>query len=474
MGLLAALNAGKTSLLASQKAIEITGANITNVNTEGYSRQTPELVPYPAMAFGDFFIGTGVKVGGIQREHDVFLAAQLKDRSASFGYESVRQAPLEEIEQIIGIDEETSIASQMDRFFDSIQQLTNNPNGLVERSLVIQQGELLATSFNETYKSLQGVSDDLNNTLANKVDGINLKLDQVAELNQRISTIEANGQSANTDRDRRDLLLKELAQEIGATSIENNMGQAIVSLPGSGLPLVSAAGASTLTYTQGGGGNLVFSLDVSGTSVTLSNSDTEGEFGGILNVRDQVIPDTMNKLDTMAYVFADRFNTQHAAGTGLDSSTGLDFFSYGTLASPPTNAALQLSVAISNTDQVAAGNSSAPGDNANALALVQLENAAILGSSTAAPPVGLDGDTFNAYYGSIASTVGVELNQNELTARGLEDSLNQLESLRDSTDGVSLEEEMIELMKYQQSFEASAKLMATIDEVLESLLTLKR
>jgi len=465
MGLLAALNAGKTSLLSNQKAIEITGENVTNVNTPGYSRQTPTYSPYPAMAFGDFFIGTGVKISSVERAHDVFIHEQLKDRNASSGFESARTAPLEEIEQVVGVDSDTSISAQFDTFFDDLQQLSTNPNGLVERSQVLQQGQLLANSFQNTYTDLQKVGDDLNNKLSAQVDDVNLKLKQVAELNQRIATIENSGQNANSDRDRRDLLLTQLANTIGATSIEDANGNAIVSLPNSGLPLVSGDGAMQLQAVDVGG-TLNFKLDIGGgTVVDLPPSQFGGQFGGLIDVRDRVLPDVMGQLDTLAYNFANEFNTLHQAGTGLDGVSGRDFFTDFSGWANADGAALALNVTATSTDEVAAGTSAAPGDNTNVLSLMGLENS---------PIAGLGNDNFVAYYGKIASGIGIEVNQNSLTSQGLEDSLNQLQNLRDSTDGVSIEEEMIQLMKYQQSFQASAKLLSTVDDVMGSLLDLKR
>ena len=220
-GLNAALNSGRTSLQTNQKAIEITGLNIANVNTDGYSRQTPYLTPYPALNFGDFFIGTGVQVGSVQRSHDVFLDGQIKDKSSEVGLESSMTSPLAELERTIGIGD-GSLSDEFDQFFDAWRQLSTNPGGEVERQAVLQRGELISNSFVNVYNESQQNVKNINNTIVSKIDGVNLRLDEIAQLNNRISAIEMSGQEANSDRDRRDMLLKDLSESIGARSFETS------------------------------------------------------------------------------------------------------------------------------------------------------------------------------------------------------------------------------------------------------------
>lgn len=173
-----------------------------------------------------------------------------------------------------------------------------------------------------------------------------------------------------------------------------------------------------------------------------------------------MVPDVVNRLDQLAFTFATEVNTMHQAGTDLNGNPGQDFFV------PPAAVAgssSSLAMNISSTAEIAAGTSGAPGDNTNALSLLQLEQQQTIGS-----------DTFVSYYGKMVSTVGVEAARNRQAQEGYQDSLIQLQNMRDGIDGVSLEDEMINLMKYQKGFEASAKFLATVDEMMGTLLTLKR
>lgn len=458
-GLNAALNSGRTSLQTNQKAIEITGLNVANVNTEGYSRQSPHLTPYPALSFGDFFVGTGVTVGSVMRSHDVFLAGQIKDKSAEVGLESSMLNPLAELERVIGIGD-GSLSDEFDQFFDAWRQLSTNPGGEVERQAVLQQGELIGRAFSNVYKETQQVIKNINSTLTSKIDGVNLMLDEVAQLNTRISAVEMSGQDANSDRDRRDLLLKGLSQIIGATSFETSNGTASVQLA-NGMPLVEGGNANHINAVLSGT-NVNLELNFGTSTLALDRTALGGEFRGLYEVRDVMIPDVVNRLDQLAYTFATEVNAMHQSGSGLDGVSGRDFF---VQPAAVTGASSNLQMNITSTNQIAAGGDPyvGPGDNTNALAILQLEQAQLLGN-----------DTLVSFYGKIASTVGVEAARNRQAAQGYKDSLIQLENMRDGMDGVSLEEEMINLLKYQRGFEASARFLSTVDDMMAILMTLKR
>ncbi|SHJ80497.1 flagellar hook-associated protein 1 FlgK [Malonomonas rubra DSM 5091] len=458
-GLNAALNSGRTSLQTNQKAIEITGLNIANVNTEGYSRQTPNMTPYPALSFGDYFIGTGVTVGSVMRSHDVFLDGQIKDKSADVGLESSMTNPLAELERVVSIGD-GSLSDEFDQFFDAWRQLSTNPGGEVERQMVLQRGELIGNAFVNVYNETQQSVTNINNTISSKIDGVNLHLDEIAQLNNRISSLELAGQEANSDRDRRDMLLKNLSEMIGASSFETSNGTVSVHLK-NGMPLVEGNEATHIVGVYSGT-EVNLELDFGTTNLALDRTALGGEFRGLYEVRDVMIPDVVNRLDQLAYTFANEVNAQHTAGTDLSGAAGQNFF---VAPAAVAGSAASLTMNITQTSEIAAGTTGAPGDNTNALAILQLEQKqqADFGGN----------DTFVSYYGKIASTVGVETARNRQASQGYEDSLIQLQNLRDGIDGVSLEDEMINLMQYQKGFEASAKFLSTVDEMMGTLLTLK-
>lgn len=457
MGLNAALNSGKTSLLTNQKAIEVTGLNVANVNTPGYSRQTPYLTPYPALSFGDYFIGTGVTVGSVQRSHDEFLAGQINDKSSEYGFENSQINTLAEIEREIGIGD-GSLSDEIDQFFDAWRQLSTNPGGEVERQQVLQRGGLLADKFHNINTGLDQVQKNINTDLEGKIGGINQQLYEIADLNNRISALELSGQDANSDRDRRDELLKGLSETLGVTGFETSTSTLSVQLP-NGMPLVEGDIVTPLEAVTSGA-NLQLQLKFGDTNIALDRTDVGGEIGGLYQVRDVMIPEVRDRLDTLAYEMTNQINTQHQLGSGLDGVSGRDFF---VPLAGVSGAASSIDMNLSLTSEIAAGTTSAPGDNTNSLAILDLETAQTIGN-----------DTFVSHYGKTAAIVGVETARNRQATEGLKDSLDSIKNLRDSVDGVSLEDEMINLLQYQKGYEASAKFLSTVDEMMDTLVNLKK
>lgn len=567
MGLAAALNTGKTSLFTNQKSIEIAGNNIANVNTEGYSRQKAVLSDFPSLQFGSFFVGQGVKISDIEREFDVFVNEQLLDKSQTLGIEDAKSTPLAELERVFSVGED-NLATEIDRFFDAWQELSANPSGQVERDIVIQRGELLASSFNTVARDLDSVRSNINETVLSEIDAVNLKLNQIADLNTRIQTIEANGQSANSFRDQRDVLLQELTYTLGIQSFEEPTGAVNLQLPG-GLPLVQSGTALQLEAISQGD-DLKLQLNVGDNAFSIGGKNLGGKFSGLFELRDEFIPSLKDNLDLTAYEMVQNVNALHEQGVGLDGSTGVAFFnnpgnhtsqSYpsrdvaafsggdiglevggvdlsfnldpaagpytldqvsnavntavadavtaGTIGAgegvaatvqvaddggyvlsiapqtPNDSVRLDMSaigggyespsfsmpnlsdliaVSLRDTNKLAAGNTSAPGDNTNALSISALKDENAVNGE----------DTFVSFYGKMAASVGIEAGQNRLSQSGAQDALTQLKNMRDGKSGVSIEEEMISLIKFQRGFEASAKLLSTVDEMMVTVLDIKR
>ena len=466
-GLNAALNAGRTSLEVNQKTIEVIGNNISNVNTEGYSKQNTELSPYPSINFGDFFVGQGVKVTDVQRAHDVFVTNQLQDKSINLGFANGQTDALKQLEGVFNITD-NNIATNVSKFFDSWQQLSTNPSDLVLRDTVLQQGNLLATSFNNAANDLNTITGNVNNTIVSKIDDLNSKISQVAELNQRIYNIEIHGQTANSARDQRDLLAKNLAQSLGVTTYTDNRGMLAVQLPG-GMPLVQGTAAMSLEAAVSGS-SVTIKLHAAGTTRDLDLNSVGGEIKGLLTVRDQTIPSIKGDLDKLAYEISTQVNIQHAAGAGLDSVSGRNFFNDPGASS--VDAARNITVALTDASQVAAADAPpitippttvAPGDNRNALTIANIDKTYLINGT----------DTFDSYYGKITSRVGLASNQNALSVSGSQDAVDQLQNLRDSFSGVSLENEMINMIQYQRGFQSSAKFLSTVDEMMNVLMTVK-
>ncbi len=471
-GLFNALNAAKTSLEVNQKSIEVVGNNVANVNTPGYSRQHTQLTPYPSVNFGGYFIGQGVKVSDVKRDHDIFLENQLVTKTADFGYQNSQAQPLSQLENVFNVSD-NNISTDINKFFDSWQQLTTDPSDLVLRDTVIQNGKVMSQDFNNASTDLDTISSNINDSISSGVEDINSKISQIAQLNDQIYRLEVHGQTDNSDRDQRENLAKDLAQTVGAQTYYTSNGMMTVQLPG-GLPLVQGTAAMSIeAQNTGGTQNLI--LHAGGVDRTIDQTNIGGEFKGLMYLRDTYIPNLQDGLDRLAYEISTQVNTQHAAGAGLDSVTGRNFFSDppNLGAGPPTeyvDAARQMSVAITDPAQIAAaqapggGGTVAPGDNRNALAISNLDQTYLIGGV----------DNFNSYYGKLTADVGITTNQNTLNLQGAQDAVTQIANLKDGSTGVSLDQEMIDMITYQRGFESSAKLLSTVDDMMSTLMTIKR
>lgn len=466
-GLLAALNAGTTSLHTNQKSIEIVGNNIANVSTEGYSRQRAELRQIPSVIFGEFFVGQGVAVSNVQREHDIFITRQLQEKSIAFGEEKSRSLPMQELERVFNISGE-NLASEIDRFFDSWQKLTANPSGMVERDMVIQRGQLLGDAFRNTYEEMDLVSANINNAIVAKIPALNEKLSEVARLNQRIHLIEVSGQTANGARDQRDALMGNLSRELGIKTYTDNRGMLSVQLS-RGTPLVNGTEAMTIE-TVPIGSDVDLRVRMGNSVKNLLTREMGGEMRGLFEVRDVFIGDLRADLDKLAVELTSAVNNVHDNGYGLNDDVQRVFFEDLNGPPPTENASRHVRVHAdieSDAGNLAAGTEfpAAPGDNRNALDIAALETTYHISGGT---------DTFDNFYAKMVATVGIEASRNKIALGGAEDATIQLTNLRDGLAGVSLEQEMIDLIRFQRGFESSAKFLSTIDEMMSVILQLRR
>ncbi len=464
MSLFSLLSVGSSGLAVNQKGIEVTGNNVANVNTEGYSRQTLEVSSTPTLQFQGQMIGTGAVVTAINRETNTFVSKQLTAKSGQYGEENAKSTVLAEIEQIVSI-EDGGVSTSIDEFFDAWQELSLDPSSTLERQEVMQQGEDLANSLQTMISDLKTVQENINTDLEGKITTLNSKLEEVADLNIQIVSAESTGVSANAMRDERDLLLQEISELAGVSYYEESNGMVSIQLS-SGLPLVTADTVSTLSADWNSG---VMELTLSsGASDTILNADDfSGEIGGMLEMRDEYIPELFEQLDILAYNLAEQVNAVHSSGVDLDGNSGTDFFSYISSGSNPWDGvASTLTMALSATSEVAAGTTAAPnnqpGDNENVLNIVALQDALTIDGTS----------NFNDYYATIASSVGLTVSQNAAALETADDSLTQLQNMRDSVSGVSTDEEMLMLVQYQSGYEAAARYLTTVDELLDTLMAM--
>ena len=218
------LDIGRGALLAHQKAISITGHNIANVNTPGYSRQRVNLETTLGLTDASGQMGTGVKVSNIQRIYDQFLGSQVNTASYNQGKWEAQKSSLERVEIIFDETTGFGLNQAMGDFFNAWQDLANNPEGHTERQVLVGKSEIMAGTFNNISSDLNQLQNDLDSSIEGAVLEINTISGEIADLNAKISDIEKSGQNANDLRDKRDVYLKELSSMIDISSFEGRDG----------------------------------------------------------------------------------------------------------------------------------------------------------------------------------------------------------------------------------------------------------
>ena len=460
-GLYGILNTGRGALLTQQKAVDITGHNIANANTPGFSRQRINLETNEPISFKPGQMGTGVRARDIQRIHDRFLGVQINNENKSLGRWDAQEGALKRVEMTFDESTGFGLNQTMSEFWNAWQDLVNNPSGQGERVALLAKSERLTENFQKVNTDLKQIQDDLDDNIKGTVDEINLITNQIANLNKKISQVEVGGQNANDYRDKRDLLLDELSKKIDINTFENDDGKVTVLVCG-GRPLVENTSAWGLsTETVSGHENVVW-IDGDGNSVDITGGISGGKLKGWIEARDVVIPDYLNRLDTLASEIITQVNTLHQTGFGLDGSTGNAFFTGTSASDIAVNPAI-----ITDTNLIAAAGGAVwagqIGDNSNAIAIANLQNELIMNGNTA---------TFDDYFNSLVSDVGSEVQTAATNFDHESVMVTHLNNQKESISGVSLDEEMVNLIKFQHAYDSAAKLISTVDELLATVINM--
>ncbi len=463
------LSTASRSLLTQQKAIDVTGQNIANVNTPGYSRQRVVMQPNMPIVFEPGQMGTGVKAAEIERIYDRYIGGQINRESTNLGQWEATEGALQRIELVFDETSGVGLDQSMSEFWSAWQDLVNNPGGYSERTVLASKSQTLARTFNNMATNLRQIQEDYDTNISGTVGEINGIAAQIADLNHKISQVEVAGQNSNDYRDQRDLLLKDLSGLINVTTFENDVGQVTV-LVGNGKPLVQSPYSWQLgTQTNASGLQDVVWLERDGTPTDITGAIEGGNLKGWIDVRDVYATDYLNRLDTLAQSIVSEVNTLHQSGFGLtidpmsgSAITGQDFF----VASGTTAADMAVNPDILNdVNRIAAATTAAtvPGDNRNAVAIAALQSQNILSGGQA---------TFNDFYSGLVGSVGSDV-RNASANHDYESAMvTQLENYRESVSGVSLDEEMINLVKFQHAYEAAARVITTVDEMLNTVLNM--
>jgi flagellar hook-associated protein 1 FlgK len=463
------INTALTSLYAQRRALDVTGQNIANVNTEGYTRQRAEMqsqvgAMMPAMYAKTDGLGTGVGVSDVQRLRDEYAENRGRTEHANSAYLANQTQTYSTIEDTFAEPSDTALQSQLHDMWASWNDVSNNPQLTATRSTLLQQSSTVADGLNAAHNALAGQFAQTRTQLSAYSDEVNTVAKTIAQLNDSIVRATATGTTVNELQDQRDSAVMHLSELTGATASLRTNGAMDVFIGNSTLVSefttrdTTVSGATTL-LSIGTAGAAALNWADTGTAVGAG-----GTMGGMLNALTTIIPITSGKLDSVAKNLADSVNALHSPGFGVHGSNGVDFF----VKSVPTDltiTAANIKVGITDPDEVAVSSTDprviTPPATAGTLDNKVADLLADVGDAALGP---------DREYQRMIGQLGVD-SQAASRRSDIQDNVTeQVDASREAISGVNLDEEMTNLLTYQRGYEAASRVLTTIDSVLDQLI----
>jgi flagellar hook-associated protein 1 len=464
MALSIGLDTAVKALRAHQLAVDVAAHNIANAHSPGFSRQRVLLRPM-GLDGSDHFTrdallgraGFGVNASDVNRVRDVFMDYQVRQTIGSQGQYQMQSGALSRAELVFNDPSDGGMSGLLANFWNAWHDVANDPEGSPGRTQLVHATTTLTSRIQRSYSDLESQRKDLNFQVRQMADEINSYAGEVAQLNFQIKQVELNGDMANDLRDRRDLMLDKLSGIANISYNEMEDSTVTVYLGSHELVFSNTARAVSAVDQPGNAGMQYLTFDQDGMPVEA----TTGKLKGLYDARDIDLPNLLAKLDTFASELIASVNAAHNAGTDLDGNAGGDFF-----APTPPGSSAAATIAINpsvagNPRSIASSGSGAPGDGSVAL---QIANIQLNGLA------GLNGQTFDDFYGNIVTVLGADVSRANGLAQSATDLNAHFEGLRQSVSGVNIDEEVTNLAAAQHAYEAAARVITAIDQMLETLI----
>jgi flagellar hook-associated protein 1 FlgK len=454
------LNTALSGLRTAQQMLDISAHNIANAGTPGYSRQRAQIVAAPPFSLPAFNrtglpgqVGTGVQITSISRIRDAFLDTQINEQVAGSGYWTARESVLSGVEAAFPEPSGSGLGTVLSRFWSAWEDLAADPGSTAARTAVLAEAATLASRFSRDAGQLATLVTDADNQVQSAVGEVNDLAARIAALNQQIQGIVVSGDHANDLEDQRDQLLEQLNAIVPTQNIRQADGTVTVLIAGT--DLVDHDRTRAITTVDDPVGNAVPTWG-SGGSVELEG----GRLKALVELRDTTLAGYVSGLDRLARQVADAVNAAHMSGVDAGNNRGLALFTYTAGAEASS---LQVNPVIGSNPSliVASAVAGAPGDSTIAALIAGLRTSATFGSGTQTPV-----DAYAAFIGQMGTDTrqAAELAGNQALV------VQQLQTRRESISGVSLDEEATDVMRFQQAYSASARVITAIDEMLDMLI----
>jgi len=556
MSLGSVLNTAKQAILSNLTAINVTGSNIANVSTPGYTRLNPVFNSVGTNTAGSGKEQVGVEISDIQRIYDKYLETQIVTQNAAVGSAAARNNLLTQIEGVLNESTGNGVNDALSRFWSAWDNLSANPSGEAERSEIVSAAQNLTYVFNQRGEELFTLQQNIDETIAGDVEKLNGYLSDMSALNTEIVRIESSGGSASALRDTRATLLSQISSTIDINYVEHSDGSLYIYLPENGKTLVEGSNNWQLTVQPNSSNSnlydIVFTNDVNNP---LNEYIQGGELGGLLEIRDATLPAYIDKLNQTASGIINKVNAQHMAGYDQDGNIGLLFFEK-TLEARDMEVS---STIVADTRKIAASSTlNADGDNATAITAIkddkifaslsqilvtvgtgsavgQINNIGqvfkdtvsditlVRGATSSAWTVNNNGGytslkilsadnqcvaldlndngsvditlnlagnwttgdtlkfslskqdsttTIGGYYSAFMARVGQDVAGSATALEREQTIAAQNSAQREALSGVSLDEEMLNLIKYQMAYNAASRVTGIVSELMDTLMSI--
>ena len=477
-GITAILNIAQGALRANQLAMEVVSHNIANANTPGYTRQKAILGSESPVSVNELKIGMGVRVDMVAQSFDGYTTRVIHQNASSLAENEAKASVLSYLESIFDETTGQGLSAALADFWGAWQDLANNPGAIPERTALLSKAEALSAHFHAMNADLNQTRATMNSNLTAALEETNQITGQIAALNARIVASESGGAVNNDLRDQRNNYLEKLSSLMGVHYLENQDGSLTI-LSAEGLLMVG--GNQSWDFSRAGD-----EIFWNGVADDVSSRLVGGKIAAYLDIRDEVVPQYRANLDELAGTLIEQINTIHSSGFTPSGATGINFFE--ALSNPipgdHTGAAalIRLSEDLGHdpANLAAAGQPGAPGDNENALRIANLQLDQTLqvrkwsyADRGASITSSLQSITLEDYYRTLVGDMGLLANGANQDRDFAQTVMDRLQELRDSVSGVNLDEEMTELLKFQRTYEAASKIIAIVDEMLQSLIQLR-
>ena len=457
---------GNSGMVAARSALATSGHNISNATTEGFSRQKV-VTQAVHIDLSSRAGGMGTVVSGTDRLNDAYLEKQIRNAQKEVSKCEEKEILFQQVEDVFNEMNEDGLSRCIGKFFNDFRKLSEEPENGSIRHAVRESSQTMVDHFKRIDHQLQDITRHIDERIAGSISEMNHLTKSIASLNDKMRSLSASGGNVNDLLDQRDRDLKALSALCEVSVHQNESGMISVDLDRAGA-LVASCQSEQLHVeriadaqrTQG-----VYAI-LGSTQEVITQSIKNGKLGALLEIRDEVIAGVREQLDAIAFALTESVNAIHTQGFTPEGKTGIAFFEPSEVEQGALGRFSLSEDVLTNVNAIATAFSPhAPGDNRVALKIAQLQNEKLIHDQQS---------TLEDGYDAFITDLGMLTAKNRASLTQEKDSMMQLHNMREQISGVSIDEETTQLLQYQHIFDACAKVIQIADDLMKTILNLKR